>query len=184
MAFVRPPKTRASFADGPRGFEIVIPAKRNWLMLAFLTFWLGGWTIGGFFALAHVLRGEMPAPARAFLIFWLGGWLVGELAVVYVVGWQLSGRERVSLAPGTLSIARELFGVRRVKRYDLLEVRNLRVAVADRSSFGSVSADPWGVFRGTLAFDYGAATVHFGLGVSEGEADQIRQALATRHAFA
>lgn len=182
MTLVNPPVMRSSFTDAPDGFEVVIPAKRYWGMLVFLLCWLGGWTVGGFMAFQQVLLGDMPAMARVFMYFWLGGWIIGEGSVLAVIGWQFSGRERIALGPQALSISREIAGLARTKRYDLMQIRNLRVDPTPpktASAFGDTS----GMFRGALAFDYGAATIRLGLDLPKAEADQVLRALTARHAF-
>lgn len=55
-------------------------------VMAFLIFWLGGWTMGGFMTVKSLLlEGDMPLSARIFILCWLGGWACGEAAVIYIL---------------------------------------------------------------------------------------------------
>ncbi|MBV9430159.1 MAG: hypothetical protein JO084_20765 [Bradyrhizobiaceae bacterium] len=45
----------------------------RYFVAAFMSFWLGGWSIGFYSASSRVLSGHAPP----FLIFWLGGWTLG-----------------------------------------------------------------------------------------------------------
>ncbi|MHC4214137.1 MAG: hypothetical protein ACYSWP_12260 [Planctomycetota bacterium] len=53
---------------------------------AFLTFWLCGWTVGGFMAATMLFsNNDMPIFARLFMLFWLGGWACGEAFAIYSI---------------------------------------------------------------------------------------------------
>ena len=53
---------------------------------AFMTFWLCGWTVGGFIAMKQLFSGnDMPLFGRLFMLFWLGGWACGEAFVIYAL---------------------------------------------------------------------------------------------------
>ena len=53
-----------------------------WVVLAFLGFWLVGWTAGILFALGQVLG---SSDAEPFLYVWLGFALIGEVIAVWVL---------------------------------------------------------------------------------------------------
>ncbi|RMF23380.1 MAG: hypothetical protein D6760_05450 [Deltaproteobacteria bacterium] len=167
---------RADVHDGPDGLEVIIPAPRNWFVIAFLLFWLGGWTTGGLGAVWLGLSSDVPGPVKLFLLFWLGGWLLGEVYAIYTVAWQLAGRERIVLAPSHLLLAREVFGLGRRRTFDLQRVSNLRVVPR-------MPPGPAGAWAGRLAFDYGSSTVRWGRGLDEPEAERIAGLLRGRHDF-
>ncbi len=53
---------------------------------AFMTFWLCGWTVGGFMAAKTLFtESDMPVFGRAFMLFWLCGWAVGETFVIFAL---------------------------------------------------------------------------------------------------
>lgn len=175
---IAPPSPISSTGDTADGYEIVIPAKRNILILLFLTAWLGGWVMGEVSAFRELTTSAQP---DWFLVFWLTGWTVGGGFAILVWLWTVAGKEVVILRPGELSIRHQLFGIGRSREFDLAHVRNLRVSPA-RSSQQAASMRYWG-FPGTLAFDYGSRTFRFAGAVDEAEAAQIVWELRKRHSF-
>jgi len=167
---------RAEIHDGSDGLAVVMPAPRSWFVIAFLLFWLGGWTTGGLGAMWLGFSPDVPGPVKLFLVFWLGGWLLGEVYAIYTVAWQLAGRERILLAPSELTLAREVFGLGRRRAFDLERVRNLRVVPRTRPG-------PAGAWAGRIAFDYGSSMVRCGRGLDELEAERIVDLLRSRCDF-
>lgn len=180
---VTPAARRSAVFDRPDGLGIVVPAKRNLLVMVFLLAWLGGWAFGEFSVLSELLRGtDGPVP---FLLFWLLGWTVGGGFAAFVFLWMLAGREQITLRPRVLAIRREIFGLGSTREYDLAHVRNLRVSPTFHDPFGwTAAARFWGVGGGLVAFDYGAKAVRFAASIDEPEAAQVVQELKARHAFA
>ena len=70
----RPPVPRALYKGQSR--PVV------WVVLAFLGFWLVGWTVGIVFALGQVLG---QSDADPFLYVWLGFAVLGEVVAVLVL---------------------------------------------------------------------------------------------------
>ena len=73
------PRMAAAHAlHGPRvrdlgdGTAVCFRARRSWVLLAFLAFWLILWTFGGISAMGGLWNA--PWEDRAFLAFWLCGW--------------------------------------------------------------------------------------------------------------
>jgi hypothetical protein len=177
--------------DGPEGFEIVFPAKRNVSGLVFITLWFGFCCLGATSAIRHLVKGENPA-GGAFLVLWLLAWIVGGGWAVWIWMWLVAGREVVILRPGSLIVRIEAFGIGRTREYDLAAVKNLSVSPAywhDVSRAGPV--DYYHLSRGgqgfmgwgTLAFDYGAKRPRFGRFIDQAEATQVLGELTARHRF-
>jgi hypothetical protein len=180
--FVKPPGPRHTSTEGAGEITLLIPARRNFLIVGVLTLWLCGWLFGeimtpiAFFSSAH----KDPGGA-AFLLIWLCGWTIGGVFAFYVWLWQVKGVEVIRVSPTALSIKRDIFGYGRTRYYDVLEVRRLRVAPFTFNPFDFRSGLAfWGIGGGILAFDYGFKTFRFGAGVDEAEANIILQKITNR----
>ena len=183
VALVQPPKPRGQFVDTPSGLELVVPAKRNILVTAFLGFWLCGWAFGEVMVVTQLRTGN-AAGANLFLIAWLGAWTVGGGFAIYAFFWSLVGKERVLLSPGRISIRREILGFGRTSEYALGHVSKLRVAPHPHNPYDFRSGlQFWGVGGGLIAFDHGAATVRFAASVEESEAASIVERFEQRADF-
>jgi hypothetical protein len=125
------PHGKAHTAELIDGFEVVVPAQRNVVVIAFLGLWLLGWVQGESFALAALLSDATPLGARAFLAVWLALWTLGGAAALFAVLWLLVGSERLVLRAGELRLRREVFRLGRWKRIALEEVRRLRAFGTD-----------------------------------------------------
>lgn len=67
----------------------------------FLLFWLGGWTVGGIFAMQMLWKSYQESiPFSLFLLFWLGGWAFGEISVIVSLSQILRGPSRSLLSLG------------------------------------------------------------------------------------
>lgn len=74
----------------------------SFFRMAFLSFWLLGWSLGGLLAIFSVLKGQ----GNVFILLWLCGWLVG---MVLVSAWLYTGfitpePQRIILNRPSLSI--------------------------------------------------------------------------------
>jgi hypothetical protein len=161
---------------------IRIPARRNLLIVAFLSVWLCGWVAGEFTAPFQLFREiGRHSGAAAFMLFWLCGWTAGGGFVIYILLWQLRGFEVVTVSGAALSIRQSLPLFGRVKEYDLTQIRDLRVASYTYNPFDFKNRMAfWGIGGGNLAFDYGYKTFRFGAGVDEAEARIILQTILQR----
>jgi hypothetical protein len=180
--FVKPPGPRHTASEHADGLSVCIPAKRNILILAFLTFWLCGWAFGEVAAATALFPTAQKEPAgAAFLLFWLGGWTLGGAFCIYIWLWQIKGREVVTISPTALTIRNEVLGCGRSRHYDVCEIRNLRVASLTYNPFDFRSGLAfWGIGGGLIAFDYGFKTYRFGGGIDEAEARIILQSIVSR----
>ena len=174
MAIVSPAQPKASVEETSRGLEVSIPARRNVFITLFLGLWLCGWAVGEIMVPTSFFAKDASGPAVPFVAAWFAMWTLGGGFAIYAFFWSLVGRERIVLSPATLSIQRELFGMGRVREYELVHVRDLRVApsVYNPGDFRA-GLQFWGVGGGIIAFDHGATTIRFGAGLEEGEAKSI-----------
>jgi hypothetical protein len=181
---VSPAKPKASIAESPRGLEVVVPARRSWFVPSFLGLWLCGWAAGEIAVSTQLLTSARDVGgARLFMLVWLAAWTLGGGFALYVFLWSLVGRERIVLTPSILSIQRELFGLGRLREYELIHVRDLRVSRDVYNPFDVRSGlQFWGIGGGAIAFDHGAGTVRFGAAIDEGEAKAIVERMRTHAA--
>lgn len=181
MAKVEVGKGRSHIEQTPSGLRIIIPAKKNYFLLLFLTFWLAGWAFGEVTALAQVLNPESGAP-KLFMLVWLGGWTVGGAFAIYAWLWNLKGQEIINLSGSELQHIRRLPLFQRSKEYDLSSVSKLRTQVPDSSAFASRNGmEFWGISGGSVAFDYGHSTHKFGVQLDEAEANHIVTTIKQRY---
>lgn len=177
MAVVAPANPRATTAETSSGLEIVVPAKKNWIIILFLGLWLCGWAMGVVVVATQFLSHDMPSEASVFLTVWLVGWTLGGAFALLVCCWSLAGKERMLLSSDRITLKREIFGWGRTREYELVHVRSLRASQSPynpadfRSGFRF-----WGIGGGSIAFNHGSKTIRFAAGLDEAEA----QSLVTR----
>jgi hypothetical protein len=160
---------------------IEIPSKRNAFVLAFLPIWLVGWAFGWVSAAHQVATGRGGSDATLFLLVWLTFWTAGGAFEVLALCWQIAGRQLITLAASEITVAHQLFGVRREQRYSLGHATNLRVSAEGYNPFDFRSGLRfWGYGGGPIAFDYGASTIRLGSSVEESEALALVRRLVER----
>lgn len=169
---VNPTARRSVVSSSTGKFEIVIPSRKNWLLILIMGFWLCGWAAGEVMVPTQFLGGKMKDPGcTVFVLAWLGAWTVGGGFAIYAGLWNVAGREVVSFSSQTLAIRREVFGVGRTQEFDIRNIRGLRVAAQSFNPMDFRYASYLGGLGvGTISFDYGAKTYRFGNGLDEAEA--------------
>jgi hypothetical protein len=179
--FVKPAAARHSLTTLADGIVIRIPARRNIALMLFLLVWVAVWSTGGSAMMSQTLNGKGSPEGVSFSLVWLVFWAAGESFAILVLLWQLRGREIITLTPRMLEIRRDIFGIGSSRRYDLTQVRFLRVAPQPFNPYDFRGAFTfWGLGGGVLAFDYGFRTYRFGGGIDEAEARMIAQTLMDR----
>lgn len=170
--FVPLASTRSTLTSVPAGIELSIPSRRNWFVVLFILLWLAGWVIGEF-SVAHELQHPHEDAPIGFLALWITGWTVGGCFAVATLAWLIAGRERVTIAGDEFAVRRETCGLGWTRRYELRNVKNLRVvdAPVDNGPFGM--RDPYGFRSGPFVFDYGPRSVRFGVGLDVAEANAV-----------
>jgi hypothetical protein len=110
------------------------------------------------------------------MLAWLGMWTVGGALVIFVLAWQLFGREVIKVSSQAIVTDRVVLGFGRPKEYSAQHIKSLRLSAAVNANdmYGWSRAEQlYGLTGGRVAFDYGFKTIHFGIGVDEAEAKQI-----------
>lgn len=201
MKHVPVPPPRSTFTETADGVELVVPVRRNWLMLAFVLFWLSGWVgIPGALVVAALIGGgpdEMSAaadsardgrqvsdgsddePPAALLVAFGCAWLFGATMVSSLLLWQLGGRLRVRIDADSLVLRRHVGPLGHSRSYRRADVRALRVIDVPVTHLNPFQSGlPFGAPR--LAFDYGSATIRFANDLDEAEARDIVRILGER----
>ena len=193
MAFEEPGRPRFRIIDTAEGIGILIPSKKNWFVIIFLTFWLIGWAAGEIFVTGMLIRGisslgtsdgqvsDMGTFGGLFTLVWLGAWTAGGAFAIYTWLWQVKGVEIITVSFAGLTICKKTPVWTRKKEYRLSDVVTLRISPSASSMWNmSAGMEYWSITGGIIAFDYGAKTVRFGLGVDEAEAKQIIKEIQIR----
>ncbi|MDB5048263.1 MAG: hypothetical protein JWO30_1334 [Fibrobacteres bacterium] len=193
MAIVNPEQSRVSIEEFADRVVVSIPVKRNWFLLLFLGFWLCGWAMGEFGAIASIVGGagwflsktkpieHAMIPGGLFLLFWLGGWTVGGVFAIGSWLYQLKGKEIIVRDDRFISHKRDFVIFKRSKEYLNGHVKSLRVSTGSGNIF---NASPermfefWGMGGGSIAFDYGSKTIRMGSGLQDAEVNPILEALS------
>lgn len=178
---VEPGKPRFTIQPQGTGIAVSCPARRNALVLLFLVVWFGFWTFGGITTIRELM--DPKQGDRAFLAFWLLGWAAGELYAIAAMAWQLTGREDIAVAGGTLTHRVSAAGLGRSREYAMAQIRNLRTSPQVLSPWmdqRTFMPPVFGAGHGALAFDYGARTYRLGAGLDEAEAGMVVAELAKR----
>ncbi len=139
-------KLRISVRQTEDGLGIHIPPARRAGPVLFLMVWLCGWAAGEYFALGEMLSGGIGV-TDLFLLIWLVPWTIGGCGVLWVIGWQLFGVERLFFTSGAL--VREWtmlgFGGRRVVHdEEIVSVKADGKSVDDLAGFGTIKVKTTG----------------------------------------
>jgi hypothetical protein len=175
---------RATIRDTGRLLEVIIPARRRIFLAIVLVLWLCGWAVGESMVLRQVISARTLRVPPAFLFAWLALWTLGGAFALFTLVWTMFGRERVTVTEQYLDLRREALMFGRGRRYDLSNVKDLRVRPAQSATVWLAGGGQFQSFGGGLiAFDYGARTVRFGASLDEAEAKQIVAQLTARSAW-
>ncbi len=156
---------------------IDIASERHVWLLAFLPFWLAGWTAGGVFLLIELLRGQ-PTGGATFSIIWLVFWAGAWAFATYAWLWTAFGKEVIGIASGVLTIKRDVFGRGPKKAFPAHEILNIRpIGFFGRMMTWEGGLAYWGLTGGTVAFDWRGRTHRFGIQLEEHEARDLVELL-------
>lgn len=178
------PHGKAHASDVLDGFEVVVPAQRNLVVIAFLALWLLGWVQGELFAVSALLSDRTPLGAQLFIAAWLALWTLGGLAALFAVLWLALGSERLVLGPAGLRLRREVFGLGRWKTLRPEEVRGLRAFGADMpaAARAGMRATGFGGGGGVL-FEVHGRVYRFGFSLTAEESGAVVRALRQHYPF-
>lgn len=155
---------------------IHIPSRKEWFIILFTGAWLVGWAFGEITVLKFLFPGRPFAGPILFITAWMVLWTLGGLYAIYILLWQLFGKELIAVSNQAIIVNRVIFGLKIPREYDASHIRGLRISTLPEP------ADLFGFYRATrvtgfsgglIAFDYGAKTIRFGMGIDEAEARQI-----------
>lgn len=179
----KPSTGRAEIYKNGHSIEIHIPTKKSWPAVIFLMAWLGGWLMGEVTAISQIFDEDSPGFAKAFLFVWITMWTVGGGFALVVLLWLVAGREVIVVDSGILEIGRQVFNLKRSKKYDIKLIRHLAInptaGVEVRDNRQRVPLGKGGV----LKFDYGLKTVKFGGNIEEAEGRLLIEAFKVNPNF-
>lgn len=157
------------------GVNIIVPSKKNWFRLIFLSVWGVGWVLGlvmffsmAFFDTAQV--GKEVSMISSFII-----WLGFGFAAITILLWGYFGKEKFITNGNDVLLEKTVFNIgikRKLKKYEL---KNFRTSFT-KGLFSRI--DPWvGFGPGKIKFDYGFRTYSFAAGIDDEEATYLVELL-------
>lgn len=129
---MRLPGSRVIIRETLDGLGIYNPSKLNVPLVLFLLLWLGGWSVGEYFAVTEMMRNGNIL-TDAFLLVWLTFWTIAGAACWWIVLWNLFGSERLFVTSGALVMSKGLGLLRWRTVYPLEAVANLRVSATPQA---------------------------------------------------
>ncbi len=152
---------RITIRETEDGLGIHNPSRRLIPVILFLLLWLGGWSVGEYFAL-HEIFTSGNIFSNLFLIFWVTFWTLGGLAAWTFVLWQLFGVEQLFVTAGAVVHEIGLWRLRRRRVYPIDTVSDFQLsgnAAAPNSTNSAIS------------FQAGGKARRFGVSLSKEEAE-------------
>lgn len=160
---------------------------KRYPVAAFLLFWLGGWTFGGFAVIKSLLTNDnTPLFGRMFMLFWLGGWALGETGVIYILYCMFRPQEpaKLTLSPGFIEYqpGTEPFNFNRSTYCQSSQKPNFFQGLRNKSyrietrDISNLKLDQSGE-RQRLTFDIGAERIEIGEILSEPEREWLFEIL-------
>ncbi len=180
---IKPYSARHTTDDLGDTLRINIPSQKQWFLILFMGFWLIGWAFGEISTLGMLFGGQGFGGQGPFMIAWLGGWTIGGAWAIYILAWQLFGKEVIEISNQAIITNRVVFGLGFPKEYSVEHIKVLRISanVNANDMFGwSRAGRLYGLSGGLIAFDYGSKTINFGSGIDEAEAKQILAEITQR----
>lgn len=171
----------AQFVESHNSLDIIIPAKKNWFVVAFLAFWMCGWLFGEISVITIIITGMIDGNILMmfFLLFWLVGWTAGGIFALRMLIWVTSGKEVITFTPGTITTSKKNLLFNKPKTYDLNSVKNIRVH-EHQDSWGSYFQKKPLIPPGVIHFSYGMKTIKMGSGIDLPEAEQILKTVKSK----
>ena len=162
----------------------------HYLVLAFMSFWFCGWTVGGF-AVVYILIvtavgffiDKVPIFVLLFLLFWLGGWTICEIVVFKTLYYALKPKKSSVLTISNRGIVFEtgtsspILGQRQhyKKAVSFKEFKN-RTFNLGTSEAETLKLDRAGE-KQRLSFDQGAERIEIGESLTEPEREWLYNVL-------
>lgn len=152
---------------------IEVPSKKNWFVLIFATFWLGGWAFGLLTALGFLSGASGPSGTSFFMLFWVCAWSVAGAFIITMLLWGYFGKERLAIKHNGVTFEKTVFGIGLKNQLDYNPVTNFRLHEVNDNLFGGSRYAVYGMGPGRIKFDYGFKTYSFGLALDEAEANHL-----------
>ena len=183
-----PSTTRYTIEDLGDSLKITIPSSKHWLQVFFFCAMFVPWIIvgiGGGAMLGILLMPPTSGTAShaqntanfwgtafiaLFLLAFLSVWLMTGAIQLYTILWCLAGREVIHITYKFIRSCRQVFGLGRPQEYLIDNLSDLRISPIKNSRWNIESL--WRT-DGSIAFDYGAETCHFGSELTEADATRI-----------
>jgi hypothetical protein len=177
---IKPPPSKHTIEKLGNKTIISIPTPKQWLLLLLLGFWSAGWTLAVFDTIRELTR-EIPNEINWGIVFWFVGYTIGGLAILSSYLWLLFGREVIEVNGQSLTISRNVLGIRLPKEYSVEHIKDLRTSSITNNLRRLRAYQLWGYNSGSVAFDYRSRTLKFASGVDEIEAKQIVDEIKIRY---
>jgi hypothetical protein len=156
--------SRVTIRETEDGLGIHNPTHRQMPIILFLLLWLGGWSVGEYFALNEIFSGGGMSEGDMFLLVWVTFWTLGGLAAWWFVLWQMFGVEQLFITGGALVHEVGLWWLRRRRIFPLESVSGFEDASA-RPKMGQQFTN------GAIAFEVEGREHRFGIGMNSEEAE-------------
>ncbi len=171
---VQPPAPRHKIEDTFDSLIIYIPSKRNLLLILFMGFWMMGWFSGETSAINELVKGGFAGKDLfmiAWLGGWtVGGVFALSLLLWQLFGKEKIEVANNSITYSR-AVVIPIFPKEYSSEY-IKNLRFTNIGYNER--YGrSRNMEFWGFGPGLIAFDYGSRTIRFGIGIDEAEAKQI-----------
>lgn len=179
---VEPQAARFQIENTSDGFRAVIPAQRNWFAILFLIVWMGGWAFGEITVLRQLTNPNEKTPMAFlsfWLAFWTLG---GAWAVITVlwqfVGREIitANLSELSRRIEIMSFGRTFT----YRASEVRSLRTSDSSANPFTSQQKFFPPFFGPQIGPIVFDYGAQTVRMGQSLEEAEAKLLIRELSSR----
>lgn len=172
----KPYSGRTTVNERTQSLEIIIPAKRNWGTLIFISFWLIGWLLGFLFVLASLLglfeSDNEGGFSYFFRLFWIVGWAIGGVFAIKYWWWMLNGQEVIKIQNNRLTHHKQGALFLKPKEYGLRDVKDIRLGFnVPKTDMKEIISNAWNHnSKGScICFDYGMKTINMAHEIDEAE---------------
>ena len=166
----------------PEGFRIVIPVRRNWFILLFICAWLGGWVFGESSASRQLIAGSDRTPVAFlsfWLLAWTMGGVFALATVLWqLAGREILTISPTIFSYRAEAFG--LGRTRSYRAADVRALRLSAYSASYFTQQRNWLPPIVGSGFGPIAFDYGARTFRFAPSLDEAEAKLLINDLAPR----
>ena len=177
-----PYQGRATITESFDGVEIIIPAKKEVLLIVGLIAWL---CFVSYFAISVATALSSVQGARVFMYIIALPFFANLFFAAKKLYWNLAGKEVITLSQGLLTINRKGDPFKRTKSYDLAKCRDFRAEEVEMPIL-HYNTRTAAMFRkkpnpGTIKFEYDYVdTIQFGDWLPQAEANYILERLRAK----